>query len=89
MNQLFAYAKTNIDTDQLHYTAEADLIAPLCFAVKLVKTLISKSDISRVLGSSFYNCVSCFVSDLIENPEDRFASNGANFNHSHSFCQEI
>ena len=67
----------NKDADQLRGHREAD--QRLCFRyIDSTIPLLPKSEIFKSLAI-FYNCSARFVSDLVENPEDRFSHNEAHF----------
>ena len=61
----------NKDADQLRSHSTAD--QRLCFRyIDTTIPLLSKSEISNFCG-----CTAWFVSDLVQNPEDRFSHNEA------------
>ena len=65
----------NKDPDQLRGNREAD--QRLCFRyTDSTIPLLPKSEISSLL-TIFYRSTAWFVSDLVENPEDRFSHNEA------------
>ena len=56
---------------QISFAVNAKLISAFDFATRIVGIpLLSKSEISSLKASA---CIDRFVSDLVENPEDRFS----------------
>ena len=66
----------NKNADQLRGNREAD--QRLCFRyTDSTIPLLSKPEISSLRLAIFSGCTARFVSDLVENPEDRFSHNEA------------
>ena len=65
----------NKDADQLRGNREADQRLCFCYTESTIP-LLSKSEIYKLLAI-FCGCTAWFVSDLVENPEDRFSQNEA------------
>ena len=74
---VLAYAKTKT---QISFAVTAKLISAFVFATRIVQALYSLLLRNFKPLDIFCGCTAGFVSDLVENPEDRFSQNEAQIN---------